>query len=452
MCLEHEEQIMKHLYTILTGIIVISLIACSKNGPGKAAVSGAGGSATQGTIDGGGGNVLNDKMLESYIVDPKELSGFELLSPLLKNLESVLNDSDVELNFYVFFKNVLGKSWYLVPTEIIALANDKIGVPFNKGTVQAAFQTFDAVWIDENAFDKLSLEERAKLILHEIVMGLKILKFESDDKLYAAVNLPRSLPQPEDEIINPTRLDLKNITPTDVAQVRTVTRRLWEHKDLKVQDGFFSDGFSRREFGSMMIQHDFERTIYKEEKLNIGLYQLIAGYKIENIDNWISQTASSGHGLSADYEHTEEQFENSKKEILSAKSNCEFNIRRIGGNQAEVTLHITPIKITGDDNLLKERKTTLVVNVPDALYYVFNRDTRIYQANNIVKLIGKGKSSTSETEVLLHFDGDTFRGVDAHQRVLSSMSLDESSPYYLQKDDTFDEYSCGSGSQLPFEK
>ncbi len=438
---------MKHVYAFLAVLIVVSLIACGKNSPTKpGGVSpNANGSSPGGTIDGGGGNTLNDKMLESYIVNPEDLAGYELISPLLGALKKIMNYTDpndpFEVTYYSIIKIVLDKSWYLIPTDIKSITNDKIGVPFNEGTIQVAFQTFDAVWIDENAFNKMPLEEKAKLILHEIVMGLKILKFESDEKLFTAVG-ERPLKRDANEIVNLERLEL-NINSTDVSQVRTVTRKLWNLKDnVSVEAGALSNGFSRYDFGAMMVKYDFDRVVYQDKFTKIKLHEMTAGYKVESLPELFSELQSKGQYLSADFSPKK-----GAKGTFVGTSSCKFGIKNIGNDKAEVTLDITPNVAINKNELdtlvTSKRKTTFEVDLPKAIYYQFGIRPFFHEVNQMIELAGPGTNPHSKRIIKLYFDSRGLVGVEATERAMKTFIMDGTDGYTISKGNEF-----GSGNFL----
>ena len=175
MCFIKKEQIMKHLYLVLTGIIVASLIACGKNSP-TGGVSSAGGSHGQnpgGTIDGGGGNGIGGNPVERFKVDITKLPEFKILEPILKKIDEV--DANVNLRL----EYVIAKNWYIVPISLQGLASAKTGLYFS--TDQIALHTFKEIWISDQHYNnqESSPEDKATLLLHEIIMGLKVLKFAS---------------------------------------------------------------------------------------------------------------------------------------------------------------------------------------------------------------------------------------------------------------------------------
>ncbi|MES2769579.1 MAG: hypothetical protein V4596_10590 [Bdellovibrionota bacterium] len=398
---------MKHLYSFLIVLIVVSLIACGKNSPKSGLASqNASGSNPSGTIDGGGGNSFKDKMFESYIVKPKDLSGYEILEPLLKSLRKILNEDSLDFTetgfpYYQLVNSVLEKSWYLVPTDLQTIANEKIGVPLSQGTIQVAFQTFDAVWINEKAFEKMVPEEKAKLILHEIVMGLKILKFESDAKfnqIFGVIGY-----KAEDEaIVHPERLTLK-ITAEDVSQVRTVTRKFWELLNFVDQKSNFKNGFNKKDFAAIMEEFNFERILYRSKTNgnSYGLYQLGAGHMVKNI-------ASIFEGINNRHQFLVEDF---------SKASCELSVKKITDSQAEVEL-----KIEG------KKYSKFKVNLPKKIYYTFGQRIINDSQNPKIDLIGPGSYPDSRKILTLYFESNELEGLEVQELAIENFKNSDGHP------------------------
>lgn len=132
------------------------------------------GDKSAGTVDSGGGNTFMGKPLESYIVKVRELPAFiSHVKPIVES--DSLKDSDLKRVIdFVLDK----KSWYLIPAELKQLPSEKIASAV--GTDQAALQDLRQVWLNQKLYDDMkSLEDQGTLIVHEILMGLKILKFDS---------------------------------------------------------------------------------------------------------------------------------------------------------------------------------------------------------------------------------------------------------------------------------
>jgi hypothetical protein len=137
------------------------------------------GNMADGTTDGNGGNGINGKMYESYIVDPTSLPAYKnLLQPklemLLKLAEKEQGTPDKNVNAG-YKKMFLSKTWYVAPVSLNTLNKKTIGVEFTKeNTEQLAIQTTNEVWINSTAFEKMSEQEQATLLVHEFAMSARM--------------------------------------------------------------------------------------------------------------------------------------------------------------------------------------------------------------------------------------------------------------------------------------
>jgi len=161
------------LISILAGLgLALSVGACTKSGhPSASSVPPS--AQAQGTGDSGGGNSYKGRPLESYIRDVTTLPTFQSqLGLVMKSLE------DRDPGLAKIIHSILKKNWYFIRGDLQGLPQGKIGsaVP----TEQVALQTFQDVWINTDLFDPMKPEDQGKLILHEILMGLRLMKLDSD--------------------------------------------------------------------------------------------------------------------------------------------------------------------------------------------------------------------------------------------------------------------------------
>lgn len=121
----------------------------------------------------GGGNGILGKPLETYRIRIDKTEEFrDFLQPVLMRVEKKLPLLALEM-----WHVIQRRAWYFVPVKLQALPADVIAVGF--ATEQLALQTHQSVWFDMEEFQKMDRRARAQLLLHEVVMGLKILNFSS---------------------------------------------------------------------------------------------------------------------------------------------------------------------------------------------------------------------------------------------------------------------------------
>jgi len=125
-----------------------------------------------GGIDGGGGgNGLEGKPLESFRVDLTQQTAFkrvrenviEKLSARFPKLAADLLHISEE------------RAWYIIPAELRNIPAARIGVSFK--TDQIALQKLKEIWINDLLFSKMAPHEQETLVLHELVMGVRLLQF-----------------------------------------------------------------------------------------------------------------------------------------------------------------------------------------------------------------------------------------------------------------------------------
>jgi hypothetical protein len=120
---------------------------------------------------GGGGNLVRGKMIESYIIAPEKIPGFDGLAAQLATLGSTGDSKSL-------LEGILKrKVWYLIPGPLEQLPASRIGSAV--AGEQAALQDFSAVWIDQDLLKTMPAQQQSELLLHEILMGFRLVKFDS---------------------------------------------------------------------------------------------------------------------------------------------------------------------------------------------------------------------------------------------------------------------------------
>lgn len=160
-------------------ILLLALGCTSSKDSGSARI------VVEGTSDSGGGNGIENRVYEAYIVKTEELPAYkQLIAPKIARMMSLSPRPDL---FMPLFKRwLLYKTWYIAPVELNTISKDVIGVSFsNDQTEQLAIQTQKSVWINDSRFNRMSMQDQAALIIHEMVMSLYYLKFKSWEEVCA---------------------------------------------------------------------------------------------------------------------------------------------------------------------------------------------------------------------------------------------------------------------------
>ena len=80
---------------------------------------------------------------------------------------------------------LLERRWYFMPGELNKIPVERIGVSFPVD--QIALQSLGEIWVNDKLFAAMEFQDRELLIVHELVMGIRLMEFQSSyDKCIAA--------------------------------------------------------------------------------------------------------------------------------------------------------------------------------------------------------------------------------------------------------------------------
>lgn len=162
--------------TIATvAVALFSFSSCSKQGTGPGdQQSQPGAPNSLGTVSGGGGNGLDNKAIESYAIKIEELPEFKrYIAPIIKKISRGRGDVLAAYMNYV----VRQKPWYLIPRDLEDVPKERVGLGFK--TEQLALHSEGGVYLHKASYLKKNQKERAELLMHEIVMGARLLMKKS---------------------------------------------------------------------------------------------------------------------------------------------------------------------------------------------------------------------------------------------------------------------------------
>ena len=286
--------------TITAAILSLSLglAACQpKNGAAGASSPAANSAvAAAGTGDSGGGNGLDGKFFESYIMNPEQTLAWQTyMNPILQNLAYLPGHLGENAMWLVM--GARAKRWYIAPIKLATLTKEQIGVEFIRDPIQQlALQTDREIWFDKAAYDgnptpvagdatcpkQLSGEEcavrnRAIGLLHETMVSLYMMQFMTMTELCAKYSdTPggcagiEKIEKSDPEVApKPKRALDKN----DYANIRTMTSWMFENgatvksnDDVKMQ--FLKNGFDGRMYYLQKIESKGSTGSRAAEKIN----------------------------------------------------------------------------------------------------------------------------------------------------------------------------------------
>ncbi len=155
--------------TTLVLLAMLSICACSRNGADPAAKEPPPGSMGTST-GGGGGNGIDGKPIESYAIRIEKLPEYRLyVLPIIRKISR--GNGDV-LSAYLIWA-AAQKPWYSVPRELEFVSKQRTGLWMS--TEQLAIQSESEVFLHTPTYQRMKPEERANLLIHEMVMAARFL-------------------------------------------------------------------------------------------------------------------------------------------------------------------------------------------------------------------------------------------------------------------------------------
>lgn len=121
-----------------------------------------------GNSNGGGGNSLDGKMIESFIKDPVfEVPSYQNVVAPLFELLKIKSPCLAK----VYQTNINKLTWYFIPARLKGLTESITGIPFLSDQIAVPNMSLHEIWIDLDLFEALDSEvERAKLLVHEAIL------------------------------------------------------------------------------------------------------------------------------------------------------------------------------------------------------------------------------------------------------------------------------------------
>lgn len=350
----------------------------------------AGVPTSHGTADSGGGNTFMGKPLESYKVNPRTLESYSrFIKPWLES--QYLKGTGVGNAFESILDR---KIWYLIPSELKQLSSDKISSAVGSDLQQAALQDLKQVWIDSLLFEKMAPADQAVLIVHELLMGIKLLKFDSTLTECLAFQSTEAAKDPQycyNNSSNEPRGKPSDLTPNAYAQIRSAAALISER-------------------GQKLTLKDLEEIIGSQGFINISVKKTVS---LEQIGRMLEASKLMKTWPTFGFDLGKYISENQDK-ISNPKRNGSFTLKSDVSCDADVVITSDTISIAFSENgkrISYASKWTSPIEMhleKDRLagFALYSADFSKLKSSNQV---GKGDTVV---DVTLKFLGDTLMGLD----------------------------------------
>lgn len=241
---------MKTNLSFLAIIAVTILSACQFNGQASAPGNSER-NKVQGPSDGGGGDTCNGKMIESYHVDITTLDEYkEFVQPLLSKMAQEKNGQKDSSPFSIAPRM---KNWYIIDCKLGKIPQERKGLYLE--TYQTAIQTSREIFIDAKSYGAMAKEEKAKLLLHEMVMGFYLMKYLSLEEICSAaggctgdIHMASKWKMYRPQVYTP-------LNDSDHQKIRKVTAWIWEQGDT----------FNKTNFAELLKNNGFDQRFENKE-------------------------------------------------------------------------------------------------------------------------------------------------------------------------------------------
>lgn len=245
---------------------------------------GADGLSAAGTGDLGGGNGINGKVFEDYVVDitktPEWSNQLASIDAKVSAAFRVEGDVDTQGVLYSIAKSM---KWYVVPMKLEELPKERIGLNVTRDPIQQlALQTEREVWIEREPHGRMDSDARAMLYLHEMVMALYKTQFMtmaemcvrfSPKPLSCETNMFQKAVWLELELLNEERFKprpKRELTSSDYESIRAMTDWLKATQDTMMKEVLW-DEFKRYGFDLRMRPIDLTPTSTKQTATDLPM-------------------------------------------------------------------------------------------------------------------------------------------------------------------------------------
>jgi hypothetical protein len=212
-------------------------LACQNGGnPTPSSIAKLGGNTgPQGPGDGGGGNICNGRMIESYRVDIATLPEFsEFVQPILDKVTQKKDGKPVSSPFVLTPQS---KNWFLIDCALNQVPKEVNGLYFE--TDQVAVHRTSEIFIDTSIFKTMAKEEKAKLLLHEMIMSYYLMKFLPLSQICKTTNTCSGTYDNVDTWKMFAPKTYRPLNEEDHQKIRAVTAWVWENRATLTPEEFY---------------------------------------------------------------------------------------------------------------------------------------------------------------------------------------------------------------------
>ncbi|MBC7741241.1 MAG: hypothetical protein H7061_03530 [Bdellovibrionaceae bacterium] len=236
---------MKSKLMIIAITPVLFLVGC-QNSSQSTLPAGVTHASSRGPGDGGGGDTCNGKMIESYKVDITTLPEFKkFIAPILVKM----NPSEKDKAPFDFTAKL--KTWYLIDCKLKDIPAERKGLFLE--SYQTAVHTSKEIFIDAKSYRAMVDEEKAKLLLHELIMSFYLIKYMSVKDLCKVSESCSG----DYEVVSNWKMfrpeTYRPLNSDDHQNIRAVTTWLWENRNSVTGDTF----------AKIAKQYDFDKRFQK---------------------------------------------------------------------------------------------------------------------------------------------------------------------------------------------
>ncbi|MBC7370004.1 MAG: hypothetical protein H7326_00460, partial [Bdellovibrionaceae bacterium] len=225
---------MKPILFIMSIFSLSLLLGCQNNGQSPATALSATKDTVQGPSDGGGGDTCNGRLIESYRVDITTLPEYQdIVRPILLRLSEKKEGKETASPFMM---TPTSKSWYFVDCKLQDIPKERKGLFLE--TYQMAIHTNREIYVDAAAYGSMAIEEKAKLLIHEMTMSYYLMRYLPLEEILKMSGIAEGGVKTisNSKMFRP--LPYRPLNQEDHERIRNVAAWLWDQRTTLTSDSF----------------------------------------------------------------------------------------------------------------------------------------------------------------------------------------------------------------------